>query len=122
MEARNRQQEGKADILCRWGARALWSLRVSLYVTVLTTLVVVASVPVAQGVCCVCEGAAPDRNFCLDPMELMNCSTDLSDTAGCAFQCGIATGHMKSCSSDTNCSGIAYGCDRKSTSLNSRHL
>ncbi len=88
---------------CRWCVR--WTLRVALQVAILTTLATVASVPVAQAVCCVCR-----------------CTTDFgcgqseepSSCANCVSFCATTSGGMCTfvrCTEDPDCSnGVADNC------------
>src|SRR5262250_136212 len=76
------------------GARR--SFRVALHVAAVTTLAAVASVPVAQAVCCICEGS--NNNAC----------TVLSFTVcdeSCENTCRLFSGHMRACCDAPDCSG-----------------
>jgi len=76
------------------------SLPVALRATVLTTLAVVASVSVAQGICCVCQGA------------VNSCGGFVETCLQCAFLCEQSLfASVRACCQDADCSnGVADAC------------
>src|SRR5262245_16994733 len=96
MEARGRQQEVNTNPSRGWIARAQWLLGVAVCVAVGGLL----HVSVAQGVCCVCQGA------------LNSCGGFVETCLDCAFHCETELlASVRACCQDADCSnGVADDC------------